>query len=315
MRSEADQGLEPIKPGSRNRQGSGDERRPARDAADLAGTSGALLGLNGEERRVLLHGWLCSLAIVAGVVVMNVTTRWHDAPELGLLPPVIWEGSSGLIISVIILVPGLMMLWTRRARPRWWIALPAHLLAALVYSVIHVGVFVTLRKIAYALWMDGPYHFGPIAEQFLYELRKDVAVYGFAVAIFWLLSRLRAEVPPIMVAPAGARPVATPMFDIRDGARLVRAPISDILAVRSAGNYAEFLLADGRTPLTRSSLSALETRLDEHGFLRTHRSWLINPARVTGLRPEGSGDYTIELGGVEAPLSRRFPEALAKLRG
>jgi DNA-binding LytR/AlgR family response regulator len=53
----------------------------------------------------------------------------------------------------------------------------------------------------------------------------------------------------------------------------------------------------------------------EHGFVRTHRSWLVNPARVTGLRPEGSGDYAVELGAVEAPLSRRFPQALAALRG
>jgi DNA-binding LytR/AlgR family response regulator len=104
-------------------------------------------------------------------------------------------------------------------------------------------------------------------------------------------------------------------FDIRDGARLVRVPVSEILAVRSAGNYAEFLLADGRRPLMRSSLGALETGMAEHGFLRTHRSWLVNPSRVTGLRPEGSGDYAIELGAVEAPLSRRFPQALSTLRG
>jgi DNA-binding LytR/AlgR family response regulator len=36
---------------------------------------------------------------------------------------------------------------------------------------------------------------------------------------------------------------------------------------------------------------------------------------MTALKPEGSGDYTVELGSLEAPLSRRFPEALAKLRG
>jgi DNA-binding LytR/AlgR family response regulator len=65
----------------------------------------------------------------------------------------------------------------------------------------------------------------------------------------------------------------------------------------------------------RSSLSALESELSPRGFLRTHRSWLINAARMTALKPEGSGDYTVELESVAAPLSRRFPEALAKLRG
>jgi DNA-binding LytR/AlgR family response regulator len=84
--------------------------------------------------------------------------------------------------------------------------------------------------------------------------------------------------------------------------------------VTSAGNYVEFVLADGRRLLMRSPLSALEEELQPRGFLRTHRSWIVNASRMTALKPEGSGDYTVELEGVHAPLSRRFPEALAKLR-
>ena len=269
--------------------------------------------MSGDERRMLFHGWLCSLAIIVGVVSMNILTRHHDEPEIGLLPPVIWEGSSALIIAVIILMPGLMVLWTRRARPPWWITLPAHMAAATLFSVLHVAAFVVLRKMAYALWMDGPYRFSPAVSEFLYEFRKDVVVYAFSAAIYWVLNRLRAASTP--AATAVSHSVAGAQFDIRDGARLVRAPIGDILAVRSAGNYAEFVLADGRRPLMRSSLSALEASLGAHGFLRTHRSWLVNPTRVTGLKPEGSGDYAVELGNVEAPLSRRFPQALMALRG
>jgi len=36
---------------------------------------------------------------------------------------------------------------------------------------------------------------------------------------------------------------------------------------------------------------------------------------MTALKPEGSGDYTVELESLEVPLSRRYPQALAKLRG
>jgi DNA-binding LytR/AlgR family response regulator len=135
--------------------------------------------------------------------------------------------------------------------------------------------------------------------------------YGLASIIYYLSLRRSAR----QAAEQAQAASAAPSFDIRDGARLVRVPASEILAVRSAGNYAEFVLADGRRPLTRSSLSALEVQMRALGFLRTHRSWLVNPARVTGLRPEGSGDYAIELGAVEAPLSRRFPQALSVLRG
>jgi len=48
--------------------------------------------------------------------------------------------------------------------------------------------------------------------------------------------------------------------------------------------------------------------------VRAHRSWLVNVRRVTGLRPEGSGDWTVELGAVVAPLSRRYPQALERLK-
>jgi DNA-binding LytR/AlgR family response regulator len=35
---------------------------------------------------------------------------------------------------------------------------------------------------------------------------------------------------------------------------------------------------------------------------------------MTALRPEGSGDYTVELESLQAPLSRRYPLALEALR-
>ena len=103
-------------------------------------------------------------------------------------------------------------------------------------------------------------------------------------------------------------------FDIRDGARLTRVKMEEILAVTSAGNYVEFVLGDGRRLLMRAALRGIEQELVPRGFVRTHRSWLVNVSKVTSLKPEGSGDYTVELGKQSVPLSRRFPEALAKLR-
>jgi DNA-binding LytR/AlgR family response regulator len=64
----------------------------------------------------------------------------------------------------------------------------------------------------------------------------------------------------------------------------------------------------------RSPLQAVENELAPSGFVRTHRSWLVNAKKVTTLKPQGSGDYVVELGKQSVPLSRRFPAALAKLR-
>lgn len=297
------------------RQAPGDERHPVGDAAAGGGTNGARWGMSGAERRLLLRGWLCGLAIVAAITVINILTIIHDAPRLGPWRPAIWEISSGLVTVFIMLLPAAVALWTHRTRPTLLRALPVHAVALLIYSALHVTGFVVLRKIAHRLILDEGYDFGPIGPEFVYELRKDVIAYVLGFVVFWLLARMARDV--VAEAPATASPAAAApaMFDIRDGARLVRTPVGEILAVRSAGNYAEFLLADGRRPLTRSSLTALESELSSQGFLRTHRSWLVNTMRVTGLRPEGSGDYAVELGAVEAPLSRRYPEALAVLRG
>jgi DNA-binding LytR/AlgR family response regulator len=266
--------------------------------------------MTGEERLWLGRAWLLGACLIAAISVVNVLTIQHDVPKLGVLPPSIWEGSSALVTLVIFAVPAGMAYWMVRQRPRWWFAIPAHLLAVLVYSVLHVSGFVVLRKLAYGVLLHEGYDFGPISTEFPYEFRKDMMSYGLATIIYWLALRRSAQ------HPSGAS-VETPpaTFDIQDGARMIRVPVAELLAVRSAGNYVEFVLADDRRPLMRSSLAAIQDSLSRHGFVRSHKSWLVNKARVTGLKPEGSGDYAIELGALEVPLSRRFPEALAALRG
>ena len=117
--------------------------------------------------------------------------------------------------------------------------------------------------------------------------------------------------------PPSARPDAlvSATFDIAEGAQPLRVPVDAILAARSAGNYVEFLLDDGRRPLMRTTLRELTHQLTPHGFQRTHRSWLVNASRVRSLERTGSGDYTAALDGdVQAPVSRRFATALEHLQ-
>lgn len=266
--------------------------------------------MSGDELQALGFGWLCAGTIVILIAAIDILTRAHDQPERGLAVPVIDEVSSALVTLVVIALPAALALWMRRSSPPTAQRIVALVLAAAAYPVLHVAGFVGLRTLAYGAFLGRDYQFGPVLPEFLYETGKDVPAFIFATTAFWLFLRWRASLP----GPAAQSP-ASDWFDIRDGARLVRAPIADILAVRSAGNYAEFLLSDGRRPLMRASLGGLEAVLRTQGFVRTHRSWLVNAARVTGLRPEGSGDFAVELGDLQAPLSRRFPAALAALRG
>ena len=267
--------------------------------------------LRRADRRDLVSGWLTIAAVAVLVMTVNAMTTRADMPDTDWWEPWSWEISSAATTLALMWLPWLTTVlappadlsgpgWTRRLRFGG-----VHLAGVVVFSVLHVAGFVALRRLTYGLMDAGPYEFNGLAGRFIYEFRKDLLSYATFVAVFWLVGRLRRG------HRAPLRPVS---FDIRDGGRIIRAPLDQILAVSSAGNYVEFCLADGRRPLMRVTLAAIEVELEGFGFVRAHRSWLVNARKVSGLRPEGSGDWTVELGAVEAPLSRRYPQALERLK-
>jgi DNA-binding LytR/AlgR family response regulator len=265
------------------------------------GLSGAFTGTNGK---VYLIG-LASLAVfIVGYDAISVWNDLHYRPDFGLAEPIIWETTSAVSFVVFSTIAWLALQIAPLDQRPWWRTLLVHLCAIPLYSLLHVGTFVLLRKAVYAL-AGSHYRYSFVAE-IGFEFVKDALAYLLMVTVYWVVARLLRE-PAVPVETGG-------MFTIRDGARIVRVKMSDILAVSSAGNYVEFALRDGRKPLMRTPLSAIENELSSRGFVRVHRSWLVNTVQMTGLKPQGSGDYTIELGALNVPLSRRFPEALAKLR-
>lgn len=277
------------------------------------GTNGGGAGANGLLRqadiRDLRTGYLIVAPVALVVVAVNALTNLADIPEVAAWEPWVWEGTSALaIVGLALWIPWLA---TAAAAPEEALAegwrpklrfAAVHAAGLLAYSGLHVTGFVWMRKAAYAAMQAPPYVFG---DRFVYELRKDLISYAVFAGLFWLLAVLRRR------KDEPVRPVS---FDIRDGGRIIRAPLSQIVAVSSAGNYVEFWLADGRRPLMRATLAAIEVELERFGFVRAHRSWLVNAGAVTGLRPDGSGDWTVELGALEAPVSRRYPQALERLR-
>lgn len=279
---------------------------PARDAWRWLGTGGDELRTSGILHRTFLYSLLVAAVMVATVNVMNVITMQHEEPGYGW-GPMVWEGTSWVTVVLFFWIPWMgYRIAPPFVRPRWKLLI--HIPAALTFALCHVGGFVLLRKLIY--WFAGSrYDFGAFVPHFLYELRKDALGYALFIAGFTLIEHLLRQ-QQLIESPGQTR-----TFNIRDGARLIRVSMDEIVAVTSAGNYVEFLLRDGRRPLMRKALSAIESEFAQRGFVRTHRSWVVNANAVTGLKPEGSGDYTVELGAVVAPLSRRYPQALAQLRG
>lgn len=248
------------------------------------------------------------LFVLALSTVNALSTRADIGPGIAAWKPFVWEYSSAVLTLLLLPAIAGLALRTPMARGRWLRFGFVHFVGTAGYCLVHVGGFVLIRKLAYAA-VGQHYVFGDFG-RLVYEYRKDVLSYCALAIVFYLSARLSARGE---TAASPAEP--EPAFDIRDGARLIRTPVKEIVSVRSAGNYVEVHLADGRRPLMRATLATVEAELAPHNFVRTHRSWLVNAKRVRALTPEGSGDWNVELdGGGPAPVSRRFPQALEALR-
>ncbi|WP_461073977.1 LytR/AlgR family response regulator transcription factor [Spirosoma horti] len=89
---------------------------------------------------------------------------------------------------------------------------------------------------------------------------------------------------------------------------------ANILYVEGDCNYSRFFLKDGRLVMSSKHLKHYEALLPS--LIRTHKSYLINPAYIKGLYQKGKhpGEITL-LNGVVVPSSRRRNQAVKERLG
>lgn len=84
----------------------------------------------------------------------------------------------------------------------------------------------------------------------------------------------------------------------------------EVEAIEATGNWMHLHTGRG-SHMIRESLQTLEQRLEEGGFLRVHRGWVVNLEHVRRVVFEGGGQGTLTLlSGREVPVSRGHREAL-----
>jgi two-component system LytT family response regulator len=111
-------------------------------------------------------------------------------------------------------------------------------------------------------------------------------------------------------AASGSDRIAVP---IGDRVSVVRIP--DIDWVGALGNYVS-LHVGKKSLLLRETISAMEQRLVAHGFVRIHRSTIVNILRVTELRSLSNAEFSVGLAdGTTLKLSRNYRDALGRLTG
>ena len=270
--------------------------------------------------RGLFAVWAACVTAVAVVNALSVSSDLvHRGVAFDPLEPWIWELTSGAGLLMLGLPVWMFeaLVRARIERTAWRIV--AHVLASFVFCAAHVAVMVALRLAIYRLngWR---YNFGPWLEGFLYEYRKDALTYALIAGCIWLW---RSSTQPVVVidasdaASAAAVPPLEPTFVVRtsQGDVLVRA--AEIEWVEAQGNYVALHTSASEVRLLRQTLAEVETRLAPHGFIRTHRSALVNRSRIQAIvsAERGSPGLRLASGGL-APLSEsRRSEVLRLVSG
>jgi two-component system LytT family response regulator len=87
----------------------------------------------------------------------------------------------------------------------------------------------------------------------------------------------------------------------------------DVVAVQAEGNYV-LLQRDSGSYLLRESISVMAEKLKPYGFIRIHRSVLVNTSFVEEIKPYPTGEYGLRVkGGKEYTVTRTFKKNLKSL--
>lgn len=115
--------------------------------------------------------------------------------------------------------------------------------------------------------------------------------------------RPRSEIPLV-------RPVK---IAIKTKGKILLIPPGNILAVEAEGNYV-LLRGPSDTYLLRESISAMAEKLEAYGFIRVHRSVLVNATCVEEIHAGATGEYVLRItGGREYMVSRTYKNNLKSL--
>lgn len=120
-----------------------------------------------------------------------------------------------------------------------------------------------------------------------------------------------APPPDAAALAAAARPAGAPLerIVVRDGARVTLLPVDAVDWLRSEDDYVR-ISSGGRSHLKLGTLALLAAQLPKERFVRVHRSWVVNVARLASLE---EGRTAVMGDGERVPVSRSGAARLREL--
>jgi two-component system LytT family response regulator len=130
-----------------------------------------------------------------------------------------------------------------------------------------------------------------------------------------IVQRVRQVAADLKVAISPSKGSAMDRLPIKINGRIMVIRVADIDWIEADGDYVSVHVG-GKTWLMRETIAAVELRLALSGFVRIHRSTLVNAERVKELQPQDKGEYTVVLNdGTELKLTRHYRTSVERLVG
>lgn len=126
-------------------------------------------------------------------------------------------------------------------------------------------------------------------------LKKPITYKRFEEAIEKI--KFEAPIAP-MPEPAKSHSIKSEEIFIKADGKLTRLNYQDILYIESVGDYVKYFTA-AKNYITLSTLKAVEEKMAGNGFLKVHRSYIVNLHKIKDIQ-----DNTLVIDGKVIPISR-----------
>ena len=126
-------------------------------------------------------------------------------------------------------------------------------------------------------------------------------------------SSLRSIIAPDALDRSTFARLKSARIAIKTKGRFLFVFLADIVAMEAQGNYV-LLHHTSSSHILRESISLMEHRFSPYGFVRIHRSVLVNAASVEEIQPWSTGEYVLRVrGGRDYTVTRTYKHNLHRL--
>ncbi len=98
-----------------------------------------------------------------------------------------------------------------------------------------------------------------------------------------------------------------PFLYIRVDRKMIKLRIGDIYYIESLKDYVK-IVVENKKWVTKHTITALETMLPDDQFVRSHRSYLVNMAKVEAFTPSH-----LQVKGIEIPIGPTYRQSLQQI--